>query len=159
MILLGHRPSPSKFVGNLWKEWLHGPCITFYADSECVSHLKVKKFTWSNVLSRCTKWVRLCSTVNPHQNFTTCYHYRHLVCPTQVFGLTLNLLDSSSLKPVVTVGFCEKVKNPCWLSDLVMLTTRILFGAPVLLHEKLSAGCRRNDYMDSTQLFTLIPNL
>jgi len=46
---LSNRPSPWNLVGNRSTEPLHGLCTTFYADSECVSHSKVKKFIWTNI--------------------------------------------------------------------------------------------------------------
>ena len=40
----------SKFVHYLAKDWLHGLCSTFYADSESVGNSKVKKFPWNHML-------------------------------------------------------------------------------------------------------------
>ena len=74
---------PSKFVHDLSKEWLHGLCTTFYADSESMTCSKVKKFTWIHVL--CWEPMRstgLWATVHPQPNSTLSFETSYLNVPT-----------------------------------------------------------------------------
>jgi len=86
------RPSPSKLVGKLSHEPLHAPSVTFDADSESVTLLKVKKLTWIDIFpTECRELVMLANPVLTMGFWTSLFKLDRHKCP----------------KPMVTAGFLD----------------------------------------------------